>query len=130
LDRLKDKIDWGTPLDTLPVISRACFDRVSAEGFKLIIINDVVHDVSDFILEHPGGSKIMEPYRKHQFFPWCSFTLQRYCGKDATKAFTGGVYYHSNAARNAMVQYRIGNIDKSDNWSFEEVTVAQFLRPL
>ena len=63
-----DKIDWGTPLSNLPVISRECFQRVGAEGFKLVIINGVVHDVSDFILEHPGGSKIMEPYLPFSFF--------------------------------------------------------------
>jgi len=113
LDRLSEKIDWGTPVEKLPVISRACFDRVCAEGFKLIVINKVVHDVSDFILEHPGGSKIMEPFS----------------GKDATKAFTGGVYYHSNAARNALTHYRIGTCAKDDNWSFEEVVVVEGRTP-
>ena len=135
-----DKIDWGTPLSNLPVISRECFQRVGAEGFKLVIINGVVHDVSDFILEHPGGSKIMEPYLPFSFFLFSfsfyivnvlsyfclisilHFEWPRYCGKDATKAFTGGVYYHSNAARNALHQYRIGTIDKQDNWAFDEVS--------
>jgi len=109
LEKMRQKIDWGTPVDKLPVITRSCFDRVGAEGFKLLIINGVVHDVTDFILEHPGGAKIMEPF----------------CGKDATKAFTGGVYYHSNAARNALEQLRIGTIAKDDNWSFEEVVVVE-----
>jgi len=109
LEQMRDKIDWGTPLAKLPVISRSCFDAVCAEGFKLIIINDVVHDVTDFILEHPGGAKIMEPFS----------------GKDATKAFSGGVYYHSNAARNALHQLRIGTTKKDDNWSFEEVVVVE-----
>jgi len=112
LDRLKDKVDWGTPLEDLPVISRACFDSVTAEGFKLIIVNGVVHDVSDFILEHPGGAKIMEPY----------------CGKDATKAFSGGVYYHSNAARNTLSQHRIGTAAVNDNWSFDKVEYVEEAR--
>jgi len=105
LDRMKNTIEWEVPTEKLPIISRECFDRVLAEGFKLIIINGIVHDVSDFILEHPGGAKIMEPY----------------VGKDGTKAFTGGVYYHSNAARNALSGLRIGVVAKADNWSFGEV---------
>jgi stearoyl-CoA desaturase (delta-9 desaturase) len=109
IEKQTEKIDWGTPLEKLPVITRATFDQVNAEGFKLVIINGVVHDVSDFINEHPGGHKIMEPF----------------CGKDATKAFTGGVYYHSNAARNALHNYRIGTIKKDDNWQFGEVVVEE-----
>jgi len=103
LERMAQKVDWGTPVENLPVITRKVFDQISSEGYKLMIINDFVHDVSDFILEHPGGYKIMEPY----------------CGKDATKAFSGGVYYHSNAARNTLSQHRIGPIAKDDNWNFE-----------
>jgi len=110
LASIAEKLDWGTPVEKLPVITREVFDQILAEGYKLIIINDTVIDVSDFILEHPGGSKIIEPF----------------CGKNATKAFTGGVYYHSNAARNLLTQYRIGSTAKGDNWNFgSEVVVDE-----
>lgn len=105
------KVHWGTPLEQLPVITRACFDKVQAEGYKLLIIKGVVHDITTFINEHPGGSKILAPY----------------AGKDATEQFYGKVYYHSNAARNLLDNYRIGTIAKNDNWSFDEVVVEEFV---
>lgn len=109
LEKMSEKIDWGTPLEKLPVITREVFDKITNEGFKLMIIGGVVHDVSEFIDQHPGGHRIMEPF----------------CGKDATKAFTGGVYYHSNAAKNTLSQFRIGSIAKDDNWAFGEVVVVE-----
>jgi stearoyl-CoA desaturase (delta-9 desaturase) len=50
----------------------------------LIVIAGFIHDVSDFIEEHPGGAHL----------------LIKNIGKDATTAFFGGVYDHSNAAHN------------------------------
>jgi stearoyl-CoA desaturase (delta-9 desaturase) len=50
----------------------------------LILIAGFIHDVSDFIDEHPGGSDL----------------LLGKVGKDATAAFFGGFYNHSNAAHN------------------------------
>ena len=50
----------------------------------LIIVAGFIHDVSDFIDEHPGGRHL----------------IIKYIGKDATPAFFGGVYDHSNAAHN------------------------------
>jgi len=114
LDRQREKVDWGKSLDELPVISRACFNRLNDEGYKLLIVKGVVHDITEFIDMHPGGSKIIAPY----------------AGKDGTNAFSGGVYFHSNAARNVLASLRIGTIVPTDNWVFEkpveeEVTVFQ-----
>ena len=50
----------------------------------LIVIAGFIHDVSDFLDEHPGGRHL----------------LVKFIGKDATTAFFGGVYDHSNAAHN------------------------------
>jgi stearoyl-CoA desaturase (delta-9 desaturase) len=50
----------------------------------LIVIAGFIHDVSDFIDQHPGGPHL----------------LIKMIGKDATTAFFGGVYDHSNAAHN------------------------------
>ena len=49
-----------------------------------VLIAGFIHDVNSFIEEHPGG--------RHM--------LAKYIGKDATTAFFGGVYDHSNAAHN------------------------------
>jgi len=110
LEKAIKKVDWGTPLEQLPVITRACFDKVQAEGYKLLIIKGVVHDITTFIDQHPGGAKILAPYS----------------GKDGTDAFYGKVYYHSNAARNLLDTYRVGTIAKNDNWTFDEVKVEEF----
>eukprot|EP00026_Physarum_polycephalum_P003701 Phypoly_transcript_03715.p1 GENE.Phypoly_transcript_03715~~Phypoly_transcript_03715.p1 ORF type:complete len:771 (+),score=67.31 Phypoly_transcript_03715:41-2353(+) len=101
-----DKEDWGITNDVFPTISRATFDKLAAEGFKLIIIQGGIYDVSDFFLEHPGGTKVME-----SFF-----------GKDATNAFTGGIYKHSNAARNRLLQYQIGICAEEDDWLCENLS--------
>lgn len=50
----------------------------------LILISGFIHDVGTFVGEHPGGPHL----------------LIKYIGKDATTAFFGGVYDHSNAAHN------------------------------
>lgn len=50
----------------------------------LVLIAGFIHDVSSFIDEHPGGRHL----------------LAKNVGKDATAAFFGGVYDHSNAAHN------------------------------
>lgn len=50
----------------------------------MIVIAGFIHDVSDFIEEHPGGPHL----------------IIKMIGKDATTAFFGGVYDHSNAAHN------------------------------
>ncbi|KAJ7935091.1 delta 9-fatty acid desaturase protein [Mycena leptocephala] len=51
-----------------------------------------IHDVASFIDEHPGGAR------------W----IIKYIGKDATTAFFGGVYDHSNAAHNLLAMKRVG----------------------
>jgi len=101
LDRTKEKVHWGIPKTELPIVRRAIFDQLQKEGHKLIMIDGFVHDVSDFYHEHPGGFKILNPY----------------LGKDATNAFKGGVYYHSNAARNLLDSLRVGIVDQTDNWT-------------
>lgn len=54
-----------------------------------MIVSGFVHDVGDFVNEHPGGRTLLLGQR----------------GKDATAAFCGGVYEHSNAAHNVRVSY-------------------------
>jgi stearoyl-CoA desaturase (Delta-9 desaturase) len=54
----------------------------------LVLISGFIHDVSSFMDEHPGGRHL----------------LAKNIGKDATTAFFGGVYDHSNAAHNVRVE--------------------------
>jgi len=50
----------------------------------LVLISGFIHDVGAFLDEHPGGRHL----------------LAKQIGKDASTAFFGGVYEHSNAAHN------------------------------
>jgi stearoyl-CoA desaturase (delta-9 desaturase) len=58
----------------------------------LIAVAGVIHDVTDFIKDHPGGKAM----------------IGSAIGKDATAIFNGGVYNHTNAAHNLLSTMRIG----------------------
>ncbi|KAF8271839.1 delta 9-fatty acid desaturase [Lactarius quietus] len=85
LQRLRETqegIVWPQDND-LPVISWQSFQE-QCQKRPLILIAGFIHDVSAFIDEHPGGRHL----------------LVKNIGKDASTAFFGGVYDHSNAAHN------------------------------
>lgn len=67
-----------------------CIDQAQAKTRPLICIAGFIHDVSDFLDEHPGGRHL----------------LTKHIGRDATTAFFGGVYDHSNAAHNVSYVVR------------------------
>ena len=92
LDQKRASLDWGIPLDQLPVISWDDFIAQSKDGKALVAIAGVIHDVSDFIKDHPGGRAL----------------ISSAIGKDATAVFNGGVYNHSNAAHNLLGTMRVG----------------------
>jgi stearoyl-CoA desaturase (Delta-9 desaturase) len=95
LDQARGRLDWGTPLEQLPVMEWDDFvEQADKEGRALIAIGGVVHDVSGFIADHPGGKAL----------------ISSAIGKDATAMFNGGVYNHSNAAHNLLSTMRIGVI--------------------
>ena len=62
-------------------------DQEQAAKRPLIVIAGFIHDVSDFLDDHPGGRHL----------------LVKQIGRDATTAFFGGVYDHSNAAHNVRI---------------------------
>jgi stearoyl-CoA desaturase (delta-9 desaturase) len=97
LDRLRSKLNWGTPLSSLPVWDKSEIVEKCKTEDGLVIINGIVHDVSGYISEHPGGEPL----------------LRASLGKDATKAFNGGVYLHSNAAHNLLATMRVAVIRDS-----------------
>ena len=64
-------------------------DQEQAKKRSLILVSGFIHDVGSFIDEHPGGPHL----------------LIKLIGKDATTAFFGGVYDHSNAAHNVRASH-------------------------
>ena len=79
----QDKLAWPQDSNDLPVISWESFQEQSTER-PLILIAGFIHDLAGFASEHPGGAHL----------------ISKFVGKDATTAFFGGVYDHSNAAHN------------------------------
>jgi len=73
LDQWRAKLDWGIPLDRLPVMEFEEFEEQSKTR-PLILVAGVVHDVGAFIKEHPGGVAL----------------ISSGIGKDMTAAFNGG----------------------------------------
>ncbi|KAJ5786744.1 uncharacterized protein N7503_011956 [Penicillium pulvis] len=94
VDQKRAKLDWGIPLEQLPVVSWDDFLVATQNGKSLTVIAGVIHDVTGFVNEHPGG-KIL---------------ISSAVGKDATALFNGGVYSHSNAAHNLLSTMRVGVI--------------------
>ncbi|PWY63128.1 stearoyl-CoA desaturase [Aspergillus eucalypticola CBS 122712] len=93
VDRKRAELDWGTPLSELPVMEWEEFVE-RAKSRALVVVAGVVHDVEEFVREHPGGKAM----------------IQAGVGKDATAMFNGGVYYHSNAAHNLLSMMRVAVI--------------------
>ena len=93
VDKKRAALDWGTSLSQLPVLSWDDFQaQASANSAALVTIAGVIHDVSPFIADHPGGKTL----------------IKSVVGKDATAMFNGGVYEHSNAAHNLLSTMRVG----------------------
>ncbi len=110
LKQLKTELDslpWPVASDDLPIISwESCksiviimrseaqcpyVDQEQSKERSLVLVSGFIHDVNDFVDQHPGGQGI----------------LQAYIGRDATPAFFGGVYDHSNAAHNVSHHVRL-----------------------
>lgn len=82
------KLNWPKTPNHLPVVSWNDFVAQSKTR-PLIVVHGYVHDLSGF--QHPGGNEL----------------LASRIGKDATTAFEGGVYEHSNAAHNMLSMRRV-----------------------
>ncbi|KIY44080.1 hypothetical protein FISHEDRAFT_52032 [Fistulina hepatica ATCC 64428] len=89
LRQFQEQLAW--PSTDLPVVSWESFQKQAARR-PLVLVSGFIHDVGSFIDEHPGGSQL----------------LTKFIGKDATTAFFGGVYDHSNAAHNLLAMKRVG----------------------
>lgn len=51
---MKAKLNWGLSVDELPVWDREEFNA-KAKSDGLIIISGIIHNVKNFVKEHPGG---------------------------------------------------------------------------
>ncbi|KAI0069240.1 delta 9-fatty acid desaturase protein [Artomyces pyxidatus] len=94
LKRLKieqDRLPKPPDSKELPVVSWESFQEQS-RACPLVLVSGFIHDVSDFLDEHPGGRRFLETM----------------VGRDATTAFLGGTYDHSNAAHNLLSNLRVG----------------------
>ncbi|KAI0366213.1 hypothetical protein BV20DRAFT_1002769 [Pilatotrama ljubarskyi] len=88
---VQDRIRWPARTEELPIVSWETF-QTEAEKRALILISGFIHDVGEFAEKHPGGERL----------------LRNKLGKDATAAFCGGAYDHSNAAHNLLAMMRVG----------------------
>jgi stearoyl-CoA desaturase (delta-9 desaturase) len=100
LNEKKSKLKWGPEIEKLPKFTLKQVEEDVAKGASLMVINNLVHDCTNFIGEHPGGEAF----------------IRTKLGKDATASFNGGVYAHSLAANNVLELMRVGRIveDKSE----------------
>ena len=94
LDQKRQTLDWGIPLEQLPIIDWEDYQTEAKNGRALVAVAGVIHDVTAFIKDHPGGKAL----------------ISSGIGKDATAIFNGGVYNHSNAAHNLLSTMRVGVI--------------------
>jgi stearoyl-CoA desaturase (delta-9 desaturase) len=100
VDSQKAKLQYGKRYDVLPEMSWNDFQQKVSRGAALVVIEGIVHDVKNFVHEHPGGRQ----------------TLLNYIGTDATNVFNGkgSDHSHSPAARKYLYAMRIGKIGQKD----------------
>ncbi|KZT10376.1 delta 9-fatty acid desaturase protein [Laetiporus sulphureus 93-53] len=91
LRETQEGLVFAPDVNELPIISWESFQEQSGKR-ALVVIGGFIHDVSSFVEEHPGGRHL----------------IAKNIGKDATTAFFGGVYDHSNAAHNWLSMMRVG----------------------
>lgn len=98
------KVNKNVSVNDLPIWTVEEFAYKAAKLWKeekiaLVLVEGIIHDVTSFISGHPGGEQL----------------IVSAIGKDATEAFNGGVYLHSNASRNLMSNMRIGVLITENN---------------
>ncbi|KAI0292881.1 delta9-fatty acid desaturase [Russula brevipes] len=113
LRQTQDGLVWPKDDVDLPVISYQSFQEQS-QTRALVLISGFIHDVGAFLDEHPGGRHL----------------LAKQIGRDASTAFFGGVYDHSNAAHNLLSMMRVGVLHGGIPHALEERSIppSQHLR--
>jgi len=104
LDDETAKVRFGRQCDLLPRISWNEFKQKTLDGECLVVLDGIVHDVKNFVHEHPGGRQ----------------TLLNYVGKDITEMFNGrggpgADHIHSKEARKFLPAMRVGMLQEKQN---------------
>lgn len=100
LDSEMAKLRFGKLIDRLPELSWEDIQNRLAAGESLIVIDGMVHDVKNFVHEHPGGRQ----------------TLLNFVGTDSSLLFAGedGAHTHSKEARKFLSAMRIGILKQTN----------------
>lgn len=109
----QEKLSYPKEISTLPIVSWDEFVDESKQR-SLLVVAGIVHDVSGFMDEHPGGRAL----------------VRGKVGKDATTAFLGGVYDHSNAAQNLLATMRVGVIDGGYEMAKDKIVKLKALKAM
>ena len=102
-------------------MSLKTFNSIIQSGKWLVILNDLVIDVSNYLGNHPGGKR----------------ALTGNIGRDVTKFFNGGYQYtnfnglddqhnHSKLSTELAMRMTIGRLEKCypDEWSVKLIQVS------
>jgi len=100
LDQEKAKLWFPADIKSLPVWSWDDVRRKIQLGEMLVVVESLIHDITNFLPDHPGGVPI----------------IKQAIGKDATNMFNGntGVYKHSQAARYLLTTFRVARIETKE----------------
>jgi stearoyl-CoA desaturase (delta-9 desaturase) len=94
-----ERLYWGPDPGALKVLTQKEFEAGVERGEAWMVIDGFVCDCAKWGASHPGG----EGY------------IKSWVGKDATAAFKGETYKHSNAAQNVAATLRVARI--ADYWA-------------
>ncbi|KAF9492039.1 hypothetical protein BDN71DRAFT_1397413 [Pleurotus eryngii] len=113
LRKEQEGLAWPSGAEALPVVGWDAFQE-QARTRPLVLVSGFIHDLTPFLDAHPGGRRL----------------LVKMVGKDATTAFFGGVYEHSNAAHNLLAMHRVSILHGGHPHAADEkfVPPAQRLR--
>lgn len=110
IQKLKEKLNYGPPLETLKTITINEFKRlVKQDKKKLLIIEEIIYDVEGFIDHHPGGTMF----------------IKSGIGRDVTTSFNGGIYNHHLAARNLLQSMRYAIVDQTQHKIPEDIIAKE-----
>jgi len=100
LDSEMAKLRFGKHIDRLPELSWEDIQIRISEGESLIVVDGMIHDVKNFVHEHPGGRQ----------------TLLNFIGTDSSRLFAGeeGAHCHSKEARKFLNAMRVGVLRQTD----------------
>jgi len=87
------------PIQSLPEWNWTEIKQKIQRGAQLVVVEGLVHDVSNFVKSHPGGEIL----------------LRSAIGTDATARFNGKqthgeTYKHSTAARHLLTTFRVARL--------------------